>query len=265
MPGLLEANKRSKRQSPKSLLLKGHKVLVTGGGRGLGRSISLELARQGAEVALTYFKGKSEAQSVVRMIVDAAGHAVAFQADVTDFSRIQQLIEEVKDNFNGLTALINNAGIIRDRALMLMSQEDWAEVIDANLTGTFNACRAAIVTFMKQRSGRIVNITSVAGIVGMARQVNYAASKAGIIGLTRSLAKEVAPYNVTVNAVAPGYISTGMAATLPKKQQEETGARIPLGRFGNPEEVASAVAYLVSDAAAYITGHVLVVDGGVSL
>ena len=190
---------------------------------------------------------------------------MARRVDVTDFNAMQGIVEDTKERFGGFTGVVNNAGIIKDKALMMMAPEDWREVIETNLTGVFNACRAAIVTLMKQKSGRIVNVTSIAGLTGAARQVNYAASKAGVIGLTRALAKEVAPYGITVNAVAPGYIAAGMAAALDDKQQAEARTRIPLGRFGTAEEVAGTVAYLLSDAAAYMTGHVLVMDGGLSL
>lgn len=245
--------------------LKNHIILVTGASRGLGKSIAIELARRGASVALTYHKERDAAEVVVREIREIGERAVAFQADVADFKGVQQVIEQTKESFGGLTGLVNNAGIIRDKALMLMSPDDWHAVIETNLTGVFNACKAVIVTLMKQKYGRIVNIASVAGLIGMARQVNYASSKAGVIGFTKALAKEVATYGITVNAVAPGYIDAGMAATLDEKRRQEAQANIPVGRFGKPEEVAHAVAYLFSEAAAYMTGQVLAVDGGLSL
>lgn len=245
--------------------LREHVVLVTGASGGLGCAIALELGRQGAKVALTYRTERGRAEGVVEEIRRQGGSALACQTDVTNLRNVRQVMAEVQERFGGLTGLVNNAGIVRDKALMVMGEEDWRDVIETNLTGVFNTCRAAIVTLMKQRRGRIVNIASVAGLRGMAHQVNYSASKAGIIGLTQALAKEVAAYGITVNAVAPGYIDAGMVLALTERQREEAKARIPLGRLGKAEEVANAVTFLLSDAAEYITGQVLVVDGGLSL
>jgi 3-oxoacyl-[acyl-carrier protein] reductase len=240
-------------------------VLVTGGSRGIGRAIVEELASQGARVAFTYATNSRAAGEVGDRLQASGREVAALQADARDFKRAQEVVAETIERFGRLDGVVNNAGITKDKALMLMSPEEWKDVIDVNLTGTFNTCRAAIVTFMKQRAGRIVNITSVAGLAGMARQVNYSASKAGIIGLTRALAKEVAGHGITVNAIAPGYIETEMIATMEAKRLEEARQRIPLGRFGQPSEVAALTAFLLSDHSAYITGQTFVLDGGLTL
>ena len=190
---------------------------------------------------------------------------MGLQADVTDFSRAQYVVGTVLDRFGRLDGVVNNAGVTQDKALMLMDPQDWHTVIETNLTGVFHYCRAAIVTLMKQRAGRIVNLTSVSGLIGMARQVNYAASKAGIIGLTKALAKEVAAYGILVNAVAPGFVETDMTRQLDDKRRAAACAQIPIGRFGKPEEVASVVAALLSRYGSYITGQVLTIDGGLTL
>lgn len=191
--------------------------------------------------------------------------ALSVQLDVRDFEGAKLLIERIKGEFGGIDMLVNNAGITRDRSLMMMSKEDWADVIDSDLTGVFNTTRASIITFLKQKSGNIINISSVSGIHPPPGQTNYAAAKAGVIGFTKSLAKEVAPYNVRVNAVAPGFIETDMTGNLNEKYRERLTASIPSGRFGAPEEVAKVVLFLVSDVSGYITGEVLQIDGGLGL
>ncbi|MBU2258355.1 MAG: SDR family oxidoreductase, partial [Candidatus Omnitrophica bacterium] len=191
--------------------------------------------------------------------------ALCLQVDTRDFAKTKELVEKAKESFGRLDILVSNAGIIKDKALMNMEKSDWDEVIETNLTGTFNLARSAIVTFLKQKSGNIVNISSVAGIVGLARQVNYVSSKAGIIGFTKGLAREVAPYNIRVNAVAPGFIDTDMVCGLKEDVVKKLKAGIPLARFGSAVEVANAVKFILSDSAGFITGQTIVVDGGMSL
>jgi len=188
----------------------------------------------------------------------------SFQVDIKDYNAVKSWVDETKELFGGIDIMVNNAGVIKDKALALMEPDDWHEVINANLHGTFNLTRAAIVTLIKQKSGVIVNIASVSGITGIPRQTNYSASKAGIIGFTKSLAREVAPYNIRVNAVAPGFIETDMLKGLADEYKSQIIKQIPLNRFGKPEEVARVVKFLVSDDASYITGHTLVIDGGMS-
>lgn len=245
-----------------TLHLKDKVAIVTGGARGIGKAIALRLAKSGADVAFTYLKSAQEAEGVAKEVENLGRKALALQIDVRDFAQAKELVEKVKQNFGRLDILVNNAGITKDKALMLMAREDWQEVIDTDLNGVFNVTRNCIVTFLKQKSGDIVNITSVSGIAGMSRQSNYAAAKAGIIGFTKSLAKEVAAYQVRVNAVAPGFIETDMLSGLKEEYKNEIIKGIPLGRFGKAEEVAAAVNFLLSDAAGFITGQTIVVDGG---
>ncbi len=244
------------------MLFKGQAAIVTGGTRGIGRAIVLMLANEGADVAFTYLKSAKVADELVKEIEGLGRKALALQIDVRDFQKSKELVEKVKLTFGRLDILVNNAGITKDKALMLMAKEDWQEVIDTNLGGTFNVTRNAIVTFLKQKSGNIVNITSVSGIAGMSRQVNYASSKAGIIGFTKSLAKEVAGLGVRVNAVAPGFVETDMVSGLKEEYKNQLTAMIPLSRFGKVSDVAGVVKFLLSEAASYITGQTIVVDGG---
>lgn len=244
------------------MLFRDKVAIVTGGTRGIGRAIVLMLAHEGADVAFTYLKSAAEAGDLAKEVERLGRKCMPEQVDVRDYQKSKELIEKVKQNFGKLDILVNNAGITKDKALMMMSEEEWREVLDTNLTGTFNVTRNVIVTFLKQKSGSIVNITSVSGVAGMSRQTNYAASKAGIIGFTKSLAKEVAAYNIRVNAVAPGFVETDMVSGLKDEYKAEIVKRIPLGRFGEVKDVSAAVKFLLSDEANFITGQTIVVDGG---
>ena len=244
--------------------LSGKVALVTGASRGIGAAIALRLASHGAAVAVNYAGSAAAAQVVVDQIVSAGGRAIALQADVSDSGAASGLVEVAIAELGGLDIVVNNAGITRDGLLMRMSDADWSAVIDTNLSGVFNVTRAATRHLMKQRSGSIVNITSVVGLLGNAGQVNYAAAKAGVIGLTKSVARELASRGVRVNAVAPGFIETDMTASLTDNVRTATLSQIALGRFGAADDVANAVAFLASDDARYITGTTLAVDGGMA-
>jgi len=247
------------------MLFKDKSAIVTGGTRGIGKAIVLMLAQEGANVAFTYLKSTKEAEGLAKEIEKLGQRALALQVDVRDFEKSKELIEKVKLEFGGLDILVNNAGITRDKALMMMTKDDWSEVIDTNLGGLFNVTRNAIITFLKQKSGQIVNISSVSGIIGLARQTNYASSKAAIIGFTKSLAREVAPYNIRVNAVAPGFIETDMVSGLKEEFKTAISERIPLAKFGKAEDVANTVKFLLSDAASYVVGQTIIIDGGLSI
>ena len=237
-------------------------AVVTGASRGIGRAIALELARRGASVVVNYRHNAEAAAEVVAAIEAAGGQGLAVQADVGDFEQAAGLIQAALNAFGHLDILVNNAGTTRDQLLMLMKEEDWDEVLRTNLKSVFNCCKAAARPMVRQRQGRIINITSISGIVGQGGQTNYAASKAGIIGFTKSLAKELGPRNITVNAVAPGFIPTDLTAAMPEEWKQRVIEMTPLKRMGRPEEVAYAVAFLASDEAAFITGEILTVDGG---
>jgi len=243
--------------------LKNKVVLVTGGTRGIGRAIVFEFIYQGAKVVFSYLKNDEAAGIILDEIKELKGEAEAVKQDVRSLESATKVVQETLNKFGKIDILVNNAGIIRDKALMMMDEQDWDDVIRTNLTGYFNMARACIVTMLKQKSGNIINISSISGIVGTARQVNYSASKAGIIGLTKSLAKEVANYNIRVNVVAPGFIETDMITDI--KNKDQLVKRIPFARFGKPEEVAKIVSFLASDKAGYITGQVLKVDGGLAI
>ena len=237
-------------------------AIVTGGSRGIGRAVALELARRGAAVMVNYRSNAQAAAEVVAAIEAEGGTARAMQADVSDYAQAESLIKETIAAFGGLHILVNNAGTTRDMVIMMMSEDDWDSVIRTNLKSAFNCSKAAVKHMMRKRYGRIINMSSVAGIAGNAGQTNYSASKAGLIGFTKALAREVAARNITVNAVAPGFIPTDLTESIPENLKEASLEAIPLKRWGTPEEVAYATAFLASDEAAYITGHVLSVDGG---
>ncbi len=251
--------------SSSSLSLEGRVAIVTGGSRGIGRAISLELAHRGAAVLVNYKSSAQAAEEVVQQIQSENGQAHLFQADVSDFKQAQSLIKSAIDTYNGLDILVNNAGITRDTLIMMMSEADWDDVLTTNLKSTFNCSKAAVRHMMRKRYGRIINITSVAGQMGNAGQTNYAASKAGQIGFTKALAREVAARNITVNAIAAGYIETDIWAGVPDEARQAALSIIPLGRKGEPQEIAYAAAFLASDQAAYITGQILGVDGGMAM
>lgn len=243
----------------------GKTAVVTGGSRGIGRAVCLELAKGGANVVLCYAGNESAASEAVSACEALGAKALAVKCDVSDGAQVKNLMDEAVKAFGRIDILVNNAGITRDGLLMMMKEEDFDAVISSNLRGTFLCMKAVSRLMMKQRCGRIVNLSSVVGLRGNAGQVNYAASKAGVIGMTKSLAKELASRGVTVNAVAPGFIDTDMTAAMTEAAKTATLAAIPMQRLGKPEDVAKAVAFLASDSAAYITGQVLAVDGGMAM
>ncbi len=246
-------------------MLTGKVALVTGAARGIGKAIALKLASQGAVVIVNYAGSKEKAEAVVAQIREASGEAVAMQCDVSDYSACEALSKAVLEQFGRLDILVNNAGITRDGLLMRMSEADYDAVLDTNLKGAFNMIRHFSRSFLKQRSGRIINISSVSGVMGNAGQANYSASKAGLIGLTKSVARELAGRGVCVNAVAPGFIATDMTEAMAESAKEGLEKLIPFGHMGKPEDVAEAVAFLAGDASAYITGQVICVDGGMAI
>jgi 3-oxoacyl-[acyl-carrier protein] reductase len=240
-------------------------AIVTGSSRGIGRAIAIEFGSQGANVVVNYLSNAAAAEEVGGAIEQAGGSAKIYQADVGNFEQAQALVKFAIENFGGLDILVNNAGIIRDTLILTMKEEDWDQVIETNLKSTFNCSKAASRPMIRQRHGRIINVTSVAGIMGNAGQTNYSASKAGQIGFTKALARELAPRGVTVNAVAAGFVETDIWAHVPEDAIGPLKDLIPLGRTGTTEEIAKAVAFLASEDAAYITGQVLAVDGGMAM
>ncbi len=237
-------------------------ALVTGGASGIGRYISLELAKQGATVIVNYNTSKDKAQILITEIETLGGKADGFQANVAVFDEAKQLIDNIIERYGKLDIVVNNAGITDDQLILRMREDQFDRVIDTNLKGVWNICKHAAKPLLKSETGRIINISSVSGILGNAGQSNYSAAKAGVIGLTKALAREFAARHVTVNAIAPGFIETDMTKKLPEEAVKAWADQIPLKRFGSPSDVAHAVTFLASDEASYITGHTLMVDGG---
>ncbi len=245
--------------------LDGRVAIVTGSSRGIGRSIALTLAQQGADVLVNYAGREAEAMTVVQEIKALGRRAIAFQANVAESEEAAAMVSAAMEHFGKVDVLVNNAGITRDNLIPRLKDQDWDQVLSVNLKGSFNCIKAAVRPMLKAKWGRIINISSVIGVFGNAGQANYAASKAGLIGLTKAVAKEVGTRNITVNAVAPGFIVTEMTNALSEEIKEKMLAGIPLGRLGVPEEVSSLVAFLAGDSASYITGQVIMVDGGMAI
>ena len=243
-------------------MLKDKVAIVTGGTRGIGRAIALKLADHGANIVINYRNSDKEAEELKAILEGKGVKVLTVKCDISNFEDSKNLMDKCKEVFGKIDILVNNAGITKDTLIMRMKEEDFDNVIDVNFKGTFNCAKHASAIMLKQRFGKIINMTSVVGIAGNAGQVNYAASKAGVIGLTKSLAKELGSRGITVNAVAPGFINTDMTASLSEKVKEEASKNIPLKRLGDPEDVANLVGFLASDAANYITGQVINVDGG---
>lgn len=246
-------------------MLEGKVALVTGAGRGIGRAVAKKLAQNGAKVIVNYNGSEEKAMETVKMIEEAGGEAEAVKCDVSDFTACEELAKKVIEKYGRIDILVNNAGVTRDGLIMRMSEEDYDTVLDINLKGAFNTIRHFSPNFLKQRSGKIINISSVAGIMGNPGQANYCASKAGLIGLTKSVARELASRGVCVNAVAPGFIETDMTDAMSDKAKEAVTGSIPMKRTGRTDDIAEAVAFLADEASDYITGQVLSVDGGMAI
>lgn len=247
------------------MMFKDKVAIVTGATRGIGKAIALELAKKGCDVAFNYNKNTDAANLLVKEIESLGVKAASFQVNAVSFEGAKNMVKEVRDKFGKIDFLINNAGITRDKLLALMSENDWDDVVNTNLKSVYNFSKSVITHMIKQKSGSILNITSVSGIMGMAGQVNYSSSKAGMIGFTKALAKEVGKANITVNAIACGFIETDMTSVLPQEYKDKMIEMIPVRRFGKPEEVAKTAVFLLSDDAKYITGHVIGVDGGLAM
>ena len=248
-----------------TLPLENKVALVTGGSRGIGRAIALEFAARGAAVVVNYNNSSQAAEEVVKKIQDAGGKAAAYQADVSDFKQAEALVKFAIETFGDLSILVNNAGITRDQLIMMMPEADWDAVINTNLKSTFNCSKAAVKHMMRKRTGRIINMASVAGQMGNPGQTNYSASKGGQIAFTKALAREVAARNITVNAIAPGFVDTEILDAMTPETLEAALKMVPLARKGQPEEIAFTASFLASDGAAYITGQVIGVDGGMAM
>ena len=246
-------------------MLENKVALVTGAGRGIGRAISIALAKEGAEVIVNYNGSEERAKEVKQTIEENGGKASVYKCNVSDFEACETMIKDVVKEYGHLDILVNNAGITRDGLIMKMKEEDFDAVLNVNLKGTFNTIRHGARQMLKQRSGKIINISSVSGILGNAGQANYAASKAGVIGLTKTMARELGSRGITVNAIAPGIVDTEMTEVLSEELKENACKQIILGRFGKPEDIANAVVFLASDKADYITGQVISVDGGMNV